>query len=124
MPPQLGRIELGKMWTFENPPLGYLEREHGFRPTREWLDALRLASIRFGDGCSSSFVSPRGLIMTNQHCVRAHLASLQAESVQAERDWVRDGFYAATPEQEVAIRGLTVQQLTSMRATFPASPSA
>ena len=72
-------LELGKMWTFENPPLAYLKQEYGFSPTKEWLDALRLASIRFGNGCSSSFVSPKGLIMTNHHCMRDNIASVQGD---------------------------------------------
>ncbi|MBK8980424.1 MAG: S46 family peptidase [Planctomycetes bacterium] len=102
-------LELGKMWTVENPPLAYLRDEYGFSPTREWFDALRLASIRFGGGCSSSFVSPKGLIMTNHHCVRDEIAE-----VQGDDDWVRDGFYATTLADEVRIPGLTVQQLVAM----------
>jgi hypothetical protein len=35
--------ELGRMWTFENPPLAYLEEEYGFKPDQEWLNSLRLA---------------------------------------------------------------------------------
>ena len=49
------------MWTFENPPLAYLEKEYGFKPTQEWMDALRLASLRLADKCSASFVSPTGV---------------------------------------------------------------
>ncbi len=40
--------ELGRMWTFENPPLAYLEKEYGFKPDQEWLDSLRLGSLRLG----------------------------------------------------------------------------
>lgn len=99
-------LELGKMWTFENPPLAYLQEEYGFQPDANWLDMLRLASIRFGGGCSSSFVSPKGLILTNHHCVRDNIAQAQGEA-----DWVKDGFYAASLEDEVRLPGLTVQQL-------------
>ena len=35
-------LALGKMWTFENPPLAYLEKEYGFKPDQKWLDSLRL----------------------------------------------------------------------------------
>ncbi|MCA8942249.1 MAG: S46 family peptidase, partial [Planctomycetes bacterium] len=101
-------LELGKMWTFERPPLAYLESEYGFKPSQEWLDSLRLASIRFGNGCSSSFVSPRGLIMTNHHCTRGDISK-----VQGENDWLNEGFYAKALEDEVKIPGLTVQQLVS-----------
>ena len=95
------------MWTFENPPLGYLKEEYGFEPSAEWLDALRLASLRFGGGCSASFVSPKGLIMTNHHCVRGNVA----EASPKGQDWVKDGFYATQLEDEVVLKGLTVQQL-------------
>ena len=40
--------ELGRMWTFESPPLAYLEDEYGFMPDQAWLDALRLGSLRLG----------------------------------------------------------------------------
>ncbi len=61
--------ELGRMWTFENPPLAYLEEEYGFKPDQEWLNSLRLGSLRLGGEdvlsgfWSASFVSPKGLIM-------------------------------------------------------------
>jgi len=103
-------LGLGKMWTFERPPLAYLEREYGFRPDEGWWNRMRLASLRFGRGCSASFVSPRGLILTNHHCARDAIAQ-----VQGERDWVRDGFVAAELADEVKLPGLTVQQLVAMR---------
>ena len=99
------KLELGKMWTFERPPLAYLKQEYGFAPDAAWFDRLRLASIRFGRGCSSSFVSPKGLIMTNHHCVRDGITK-----VQGGNDWVKDGYYAKSLEDEVRVPELTVQQ--------------
>ncbi|MBM4059870.1 MAG: S46 family peptidase [Planctomycetes bacterium] len=103
-------LALGKMWTFENPPLAYLEKEYGFKPDQQWLDSLRLGALRIGERenpwCSASFVSPRGLIMTNHHCVREQVAQIQGEN-----DWVKDGFAATQLEDEVKIPDLTVQQL-------------
>ena len=55
------------MWTFDNPPIKQLKERYGFEPTREWLDHVRLSSVRFNDGGSGSFVSPRGLVLTNHH---------------------------------------------------------
>ena len=108
--PAQENLELGKMWTFENPPLEYLEATYGFAATQPWLDHTRLASIRFGNGCSASFVSPTGLILTNHHCVRNQIAEISPPSA----DWVKDGFIAGSVAEEVKIPGLTVQQLVSM----------
>lgn len=99
-------LGLGRMWTFEHPPLRYLERAHGFTPGPEWFDALRLASLRIGRGCSASFVSPRGLILTAHHCVREAIGAAQGEG-----DWLRDGFVAASAEAEARLPGLTARQL-------------
>ncbi len=105
-------LALGKMWTFENPPLAYLEKEYGFKPDQKWLDSLRLSALRLGERdnpwCSASFVSPQGLIMTNHHCVRE-----QVTLVQQENDWVKEGFAAVALADEVPIPSLTVQQLVA-----------
>jgi hypothetical protein len=108
--PAQDELGLGKMWTFERPPLEYLQREYGFKGSEQWWNTLRLASLRFGSVCSASFVSPRGLILTNHHCVRDAVAK-----VQGDNDWVRDGFVAADQEGEARLPGLTVQQLIDMR---------
>ena len=104
-------LELGKMWTFENPPLAYLAQEYGFKPDQAWLDAVRMASLRYGDGCSASFVSPKGLIMTNHHCARENIDAVSPEG----QDWGSTGYYATSLETEVKVPGLTVQQLLRMR---------
>ena len=38
------------MWTFDNPPTKQLKDKYDFTPTKEWLDHVRLASVRFNDG--------------------------------------------------------------------------
>jgi hypothetical protein len=105
-PPPQDELGLGKMWTFERPPLAYLQREYGMVPDEAWWNRMRLASLRFGRGCSASFVSPQGLVLTNHHCVRDVVAN-----VQGRHDWVRDGFVARELGDEVRLPGLTVQQL-------------
>ena len=103
-------LGLGKMWTFERPPLQYLEREYGLKADEAWWNRMRLASLRFGSGCSASFVSANGLILTNHHCARGAVAE-----VQGDQDWVTDGYVADELTDEVKLTGLTVQQLISMR---------
>jgi len=51
----LARAEEG-MWTFDNLPLKQLKEKYGFTPTRQWIDHVRLSSVRFNDGGSGSFV--------------------------------------------------------------------
>ena len=99
------------MWTFENAPLDYFDEQYGFRPTQKWLDRVRLASLRFGGGCSASFVSPRGLILTNHHCARDKVAEVSPP----DEDWLGDGHFATGLDSEAKIPGLTVQQLVEMR---------
>src|SRR5690606_14295729 len=65
-----GRFDNGKMWTFEAPPLDYIEETYGFRPDAAWLERARLGALRI-PGCTASFVSPNGLIATNHHSARS-----------------------------------------------------
>jgi len=58
------------MWTFDNVPRALIKQKYGFEITDQWLEHVRLASARVGDGGSGSFVSPDGLLFTNQHVGR------------------------------------------------------
>ncbi len=98
------------MWTFDNPPTKLLQEKYHFTPTQEWLDHVRLSCVRLNDGGSGSFVSPNGLLLTNHHVARGQL---QKNSTK-ERDYVQDGFYAATPDQEMKSPDLEVNVLVSM----------
>lgn len=40
--------DFGRMWTFDHPPLSYLEKTYGFLPDQQWLNALQLGSLRIG----------------------------------------------------------------------------
>lgn len=101
------RFDMGKMWTFENPPFDYLEKEYGFKPSQELMEKFQKSALKFGGGCSASFISEDGLIMTNHHCVRGNLASVQT----GDENILRDGFYAKTPEEERTVPNLKVEQL-------------
>jgi hypothetical protein len=98
------------MWTFDNPPVKQLQEKYGFTPTQAWLDHVRLSSVRLNDGGSGSFVSPHGLVLTNHHVARGQLQ----KNSSAEHDYLRDGFYAATADDEMKSPDLEVNVLVSM----------
>jgi V8-like Glu-specific endopeptidase len=98
------------MWTFNNFPSEAVARKYGFSPTQQWLDRARLASARLAGGCSGSFVSERGLVMTNHHCAHSCIEQLS----DAKRDYVASGFYAATEKDEVKCPEIEINQLTAI----------
>jgi hypothetical protein len=98
------------MWTFDNPPLKQLKEKYGFEATQAWLDHVRLASARFMDGGSGSFISPNGLVMTNHHVAVGQLQKMST----AEKDYVSAGFYAAKPEDEAPCPDLEINVLVSL----------
>ena len=101
------KFDNGKMWTFDFPPLDYFQSAYGFRPAQEWLDNVRMSALRFADYCSASFVSEDGLVMTNHHCGRESVTTVQKEG----EDLHQDGFIAAKLEDERKVPGLFVDQL-------------
>ncbi len=98
------------MWTLDNPPTTQLQSKYGFSPDQGWLNRVRLAAVRFNDGGSGSFVSPRGLVLTNHHVARGQLQKLSTK----ERDLVAQGFLATTYEEEIRCPDLELNVLMSM----------
>jgi Peptidase S46 len=84
------------MWTFDRPPSQAIQQRYGFTLTKEWLDHLRLSSVRFPEG-SGSFVSPNGLVLTNHHVALEQLQKISTP----QKNYVADGFYARTRAEEV-----------------------
>jgi hypothetical protein len=98
------------MWTFDDPPLKQLQERYGFTPTKEWLDRVRLSSVRFNDGGSGSFVGKHGLAITNHHVALGQIQKLSTGTA----DYVRDGFYARTQAEELKCPDLELNRLISV----------
>src|SRR5262249_54134921 len=98
------------MWLYTNPPRKSLEEKYNFKPTDQWLEHLQKSSVRFNSGGSGSFVSADGLVMTNHH---VGLDCMQKLSTK-EKDYVKDGFYAKSRDQEVKAVDLELNVLMSI----------
>jgi len=97
------------MWTFDNPPRKQWKETYKFEPSDAWLEHLRLASVRLNDGGSGSFVSPNGLMVTNQHVASGQLQKVSSK----EKDYTKEGFYARTSEEELKCPDLECNVLVS-----------
>src|SRR5262249_11899531 len=98
------------MWTLDNLPTKLLKENYGFTPTADWVEHLQKASVRFNDGGSGAFVSSDGLVLTNHHVA---LGQLQKMST-AEKDYVKEGFFARSHDQEIKCPDLEINVLMSM----------
>jgi hypothetical protein len=103
------------MWTFDNLPMKLLADRYGFAPTQAWLDRIRLASVRFNDGGSGSFVSPNGLVLTNHHVAAGQLEKLSTP----QKDYLTDGFLATTRAAELKCPDLELNVLVSFEDVTP-----
>src|SRR5262245_38673297 len=75
------------MWTFDNVPRDFIRERYGVRIDDAWRDRVRLGTVRLS-GCTGSFVSPNGLILTNHHCV----ADCLDQNSTREKSLIETGF--------------------------------
>lgn len=106
---QAGEFDNGKMWTFEYPPLAYFGEEYGFSPDSAWFAKARLSALRI-QGCSASFVSPSGLVLTNHHCARESVSEVSRPGEHL----LDNGFYAGSVDDERQAAGQVADQLIAI----------
>jgi len=98
------------MWLLNDPPRQHLRDRHQFELTDEWLTRAQRASVRFNNGGSGGFVSPEGLIVTNQHIGADSLQKLSPK----DKDYYRAGYYARTRDKELKCPDLELNVLQSI----------
>jgi len=98
------------MWPFNNVPRAEIERKYKFKITDDWLRKVQLASVRFNNGGSGSFVSPNGLVLTNYHIVEDIVGELST----AQKDYAKEGFVAHSQAEELKAEGLELNVLESI----------
>ena len=103
------------MWTFDNLPRDALKAKYGFSPDQAWVDHAMRASVNLG-GCSASFISKEGLVLTNHHCVAGCLQQISS----AKKNYLQDGFLAKKNDEEMQCPTTEVsrlEQITDVTST-------
>jgi len=105
-----GRFDTGKMWTFDYPPYDYLQQQYGFKATPDWFENVRLSALRI-PGCTASFISSDGLILTNNHCATWHRDAVQKKG----ENLAKSGFFAKTLAEERKVPNMYVDRLVFIK---------
>ncbi len=107
--PSLSQAAEG-MWTLDNPPTALMRQELGFAPDAAWLTKAMRGSARLAGGCSGSFVSAQGLVLTNHHCVAECVEQLSS----AGKDHMKNGFLARSRAEEQTCPAMEVNRLEAI----------
>lgn len=88
--------------------------ELGFQITPQQIYDLNNSSLKdaiviFGGGCTGEIVSDKGLLFTNHHCGYASIQQLSS----VEHNYLKDGYWALSLEEEIPAPGLSVRFLES-----------
>ena len=105
----MGRADEG-MWLFNAFPKDKVKAKYGFEPSQQWLDHVRLGSVRFNNGGSGSFVSADGLTFTNHHVGAVCVHQLSTHG----HDYMKEGFYAKTRAEEAKCPDLELNELVGI----------
>src|SRR5690348_1268444 len=95
------------MWTLDDLPRQELLKRYHFDPDDQWIDKVSHASLRLLPGCSASFVSATGLVLTNHHCMRRCLEAVSS----ARKNLLVGGFLATKLSEELKCPGMELDQL-------------
>ena len=98
------------MWLYNAFPKDKVKAKYGFEPSQQWLDHVRLSSVRFNNGGSGSFVSPDGLAFTNHHVGATCVQQLSTGG----KDYMKTGFYAKTRAEEAKCPDLELNVLVGI----------
>ncbi len=104
-----GRFDNGKMWTFDHPPAEYFAETYNFEPDDAWFEKARLGALRI-PGCTASFVSSYGLVLTNHHCGRGAVTQVSKPGEML----TEEGFYAMSLAEERQVPGYYADQLVAI----------
>lgn len=104
--PQFAIADEG-MWLLNQPPREVLKSVHQFDLTDAFLQRVMKASVRFTNGGSGGFVSPRGLVVTNHHIGADSIQKLSTK----EKNLYEDGFLAQTEVDELKCPDLELNVL-------------
>ena len=103
------------MWLYNAFPKDRVNAQYGFLPTQDWLDHVRLSSVRFNNGGSGSFVSADGLTFTNHHVGADCIQKISKEGT----DYMKNGFYAKTQAEEPKCPDLELNVLVGIDDVTP-----
>ena len=98
------------MWTLDNLPKAQMQAEFNFTPTEAWVQKVMRSSVRLAGGCSGSFISGDGLVLTNHHCIVGCIGDLSS----ADEDLMQDGFLAKTRAEERQCPNFEINRLESI----------
>jgi peptidase S46-like protein len=107
--PGTARADEG-MWTMDNLPVKQMQARYGFTPSAEWIKRVTQSSARLALGCSASFVSGDGLVMTNHHCANECLSQISS----GRNNYMQAGYSARSQTTEPRCPAMELDRLDSI----------
>ncbi len=95
------------MWTVDNFSADAIAEKYDVDIGDDWLRKARLATTRLENGCTGSFASGSGLVLTNNHCTWSCIRNLST----AEQNLSDAGFMARTQDEELQCPGQQISVL-------------